>query len=54
MNKEKRREITLPCRNYQPSEAELQEEFEMPGLGVGAMRRAFFHPVIVRTKPQER
>ena len=50
----KRREITLPPRDYQPSKAELQEEFDMPGADMDAVHRAFFRPVSVRTKPTKR
>jgi hypothetical protein len=43
----KPREITLPPRTYQPSRAELREEFDMPGASMETVRRAFFRPVKV-------
>lgn len=44
------REITLPPRGYQPSRAELREEFDMPGASLETVRKAFFKPVVVREK----
>lgn len=53
MNKDKEthkepREITLPSRkDYQPSRAELREEFDMPKADMETVRNAFFQPVKV-------
>lgn len=44
------RSITMPPRDYQPTKAELEEEFEMPGASLDTVRSAFFRPVRVTTK----
>ena len=46
--KRKPREITLPPRTYQPSRAELREEFDMPGASMETVRKAFFRPFKVK------
>ena len=52
-NQKKPREITLPSRkNYQPSRAELREEFDMPEADIETVRKAFFQPVKV-VKPEK-
>lgn len=43
----KRREIAMPPRSYQPSRAELREEYDMPGVDLETVRDAFFTPVTV-------
>ena len=46
-------EITLLSRkDYQPSRAELREEFDMPGVDIETVRKAFFQPVKV-VEPKE-
>lgn len=40
--------ITLPPRDYQPSKAEHEEEFDMPGASLKTVREAFFRPVKVK------
>ena len=46
-------EITLPPRDYQPTKAELDEEYDMPGVDVVTVRRAFFQRIRVReTNPK--
>ena len=45
------REIELPTRDYQPSKAEREEEYDMPKAKIGTLRRAFFRPFSVR-KPR--
>lgn len=40
-----KRTITLPSRDYQPTKAELEEEFDMPGADDETIRKAFFQPV---------
>ena len=43
---QKPKEITLPSRkDYQPSRAELREEFDMPEADIETVRKAFFQPV---------
>ena len=42
------RAVDLPQRAYQPSKAELEEEFDMPGAGLKKVRAAFFRPFTVR------
>lgn len=41
---QKPRTLPLPPPGYQPSKAELEEEFEMPGLSEEEMRQTFFQP----------
>ena len=45
--------LELPPADYQPSKAEIEEEFDMPGMSPEEMRKAFFRPFrIVRTDPK--
>lgn len=44
-------EIEMPPRDYQPSVAELREEFDMPGASMKQVRQAFFRPVRIVEKP---
>lgn len=40
-----RREFAIPGlkpASYQPSQAELEEEFDMPGADIDTLRKAFF------------
>ena len=39
--------ITLPPKEYQPSKAELEKEYDMPGLSLEKLRQTFFRPVKV-------
>lgn len=42
------KEITLPSRkNYQPSKAEMEKEFDMPEAYIETVRKAFFQPLKV-------
>ena len=48
------RELEIPSRkDYQPSRAELREEFDMPGADIETVRNAFFRPVEV-VNPEEK
>ena len=48
------REIEIPPDDYEPTKAELEEEFDMPGADMETVRRAFFRPTkIVRRVPKE-
>ena len=48
------REIVLPPSDYQPTKAELEQEFDMPGADMETIRRAFFRPTkIVRRKAKK-
>ena len=38
------RPLPLPPPGYQPSKAEIEEEFDMPGLSDEEARRLFFRP----------
>ena len=38
------RTIPLPPSDYQPSKAEMEEEFDMPGMSDEEIRRTFFRP----------
>ena len=42
-----KRKLAVPPRDYQPSKAELEEEYEMPGADMDTLRKAFFRPVEV-------
>lgn len=47
------REITLPSRkDYQPSKAEMEKEFDMPETDMETVRQAFFQPLKV-VEPKE-
>ena len=38
-------EIDVPHRGYQPSKAELEEEFDMPGMSLERIGEVFLRPV---------
>ena len=42
------REITLPPRDFQPTKAESEKEYDMPGADIVTVRSAFFRRVKVR------
>ena len=42
------REITLPPRDYQPTKAESDQEYDMPGADIVTVRNAFFRRIKVR------
>lgn len=44
------RVLDLPSRDYQPSKAELEEEFDFPGASLETVRNAFFRPITTRVK----
>lgn len=47
-NQKEPKEITLPSRkDYQPSKAEMEKEFDMPEADMETVRKAFFQPVKV-------
>ena len=49
------REIVLPLDDYQPTKAELEEEFEPPGASMEENLRMIFRPVrVVRRVSKER
>ena len=37
--------ITTPPRDYQPTKAELEEEFDMLGANIETVHRSFFRPI---------
>ena len=39
------RAIDLPPRDYQPTKAEKEEAFDMPGADAETVRSAFFRPI---------
>ena len=43
----------MPPRDYQPSKAEREQEYDMPGADLETVRRAFFQPIKVREEPPE-
>lgn len=50
MTKRKPKILKLKRRDYQPSKAELEEEFDMPKAKIGQARKAFFQPVKIKTE----
>ncbi len=42
------REIALPPRGYQPTKAESEQEYDMPGGDIVTVRNAFFRRVRVK------
>ena len=46
-------EIDMPPRDYQPSKAEQEREYDMPGADLATVHRAFFRPIRVRKEPPE-
>ena len=42
------REITLPPRDFQPTKAESEKEYDMPGADIVTVRSAFFRRVRVK------
>ena len=42
------REITLPPRDCQPTKAESEKEYDMPGADIVTVRSAFFRRVKVK------
>ena len=48
-----KREITLPPRDYQPTKAESNQEYDMPGADIVTVRNAFFRRIRVREEPSE-
>ena len=47
------REIDMPPRDYQPTKAESNQEYDMPGADIVTVRRAFFQRIRVREEPPE-
>ena len=47
------REITLPPRDYQPTKAETEREYDMPGADIVTVRSAFFRRVRVKEEKPE-
>ena len=46
------RPVVLKPKDYQPSKAELEEEFDMPGMSDEELRRTFFRPVRFIREPK--
>ena len=44
------RGITMPPNEYQPSKAELEAEYDMPGADTETVSRAFFRPYHTKTE----
>ena len=54
-DQEEPKEITLPSRkDYQPSRAELREEFDMPEADIETVRKAFFQPPVKSSGAERR
>ena len=45
--------VTLPPRDHQPTKAESNQEYDMPGADIVTVRRAFFQRIRVREEPPE-
>ena len=43
----------MPASEYQPSKAELEAEYDMPGADPETVRRAFFRPYYLKTEEKE-
>lgn len=41
-------ELVLKPNSYQPSKAEMEEEFDMPGLSLDEIRATFFRPFAIQ------
>ncbi|MDE0694552.1 MAG: hypothetical protein OXH76_01805 [Boseongicola sp.] len=41
-------EVTLKPASYQPSKADMEEEFDMPEISLDEIRSAFFRPFTFR------
>ena len=46
-------EIDMPPHDYQPTKAEKEREYDMPGASLATVRRAFFRPFRAREKTPE-
>lgn len=44
------RTLTLPDKDFQPSKADMEREYDMPGASLKAIRSAFFRPFNIRRK----
>lgn len=44
------RTITLPDKDFQPSKADMEREYDMPGASMKTIRSAFFRPFNIRRK----
>ena len=42
------REIDMPPRDYQPTKADTEQEYDMPGADIVTVRNAFFRRVRVK------
>lgn len=38
------RDLPMPPKGYQPSKADMEEEFDMPGMSDAQLRDTFFRP----------
>ena len=49
------RTVELPPSDYQPRKAEIEEEFDMPGMDTETLRSTFFRPFkFQRGKPADK
>ena len=49
------KEITLPSRkDYQPSKAEMEKEFDMPEADIETVRKTFFQPPVKSSGAERR
>lgn len=47
------RTITLPGSDFQPSKADMEQEYDMPGISLDKIRDAFFRPFNIRREDAE-
>ena len=45
-----KRDVAVKPSDYQPSKAELEEEYDMPGADMETLREAFFKPLKTEEK----
>ena len=48
-----RRTITLPGKDFQPSKADMEAEYDMPGASLDTIRSAIFRPFNVEREDPE-
>ena len=46
----KSKTVKMPKRNYQPSKAELEKEFDIPKAKIKDVRKALFRPIKIDNK----
>ncbi|MCY3672105.1 MAG: hypothetical protein OXH14_13665 [Alphaproteobacteria bacterium] len=47
------RDLPLPAKDFQPSKADMEEAYDMPGASMEAIRSAVFRPFNIRRDGSE-